>query len=88
MSEDTETNKLAEADKQGGQLERLVMLHDNSEVPENRRECLVTTNFSIEPYLAKYNESTGKWMIAFEKDLPAKNAQIKSWVYVDEIFAT
>ena len=68
--------------------QRVVILHDSVELPKDRRECLVTTHFGIEPYLAKYNEVTNSWMIAFKKDISMTNAQVKNWVYVDEIFAT
>ena len=69
-------------------IEPVVMLHGGDELPADRRECLVTTNFGVEPYLAKYNEVTERWMVAFEKDISMTNAQIRQWVYVDEIFAT
>jgi len=87
MTNTNENTEVENGTETASPVECLVMLHGNDELPENRRECLVTTNFSVDPYLAKYNDSTGKWMIAFEKDLAATNAQIKNWVYVDEIFA-
>lgn len=71
-----------------GHIEHVVMLHGSDELPKDRRECLVTTYFGVESYLAKYNEVTERWMVAFEKEMSMTNAQIRTWVYVDEIFAT
>ena len=55
-------------------------------VPDDRRECLVTVTFSNEVYLAKYNEVTGKWMIAFSNREPISNDNIREWAYVEDVF--
>ena len=67
-------------------LERVVVLHSSDELPKDRRECLVATYFDDEAYLAKYNEVTEYWMVAFEKEMSMTSAQIRAWVYVNEIF--
>ena len=59
-------------------------LHKGDELPDNRRECLVTTIAGTA--LAKYNENTEKWMIAFARNVQVSPKQIRQWVYVDDIF--
>jgi hypothetical protein len=73
-------------------VEAVVIRHSGSELPElystgERRECLVTTTFSEYAHIGKYNECTGKWMLAWEKEIPTEKLMITEWVYIDEVFA-